>query len=88
MISVEWAAVARDQLGAIWATADEHELPTLDQLVLDLLSDLRFDPLDVGESRGGSRRVALRKPLTVWFEALDDGRRVRIFHVRRPARRG
>ncbi len=87
MISVEWKLAARDELDAIWAAADVGELPALERLVVDLLTDLRDDPLGVGESRTGVRRVVVRSPLTVWFEVLDDARRVRIYHIRRPARR-
>jgi hypothetical protein len=88
VIRVEWEAAARGELGVIWAAAGDAELPGLERQVLGLLTDLRADPLEVGESRDGSHRVAVRPPLTVWFEVFDDGRRVRIFHVRRPTPRG
>ena len=88
MIDVVWEVSARDALDAVWAAAAEADLPALEAAVQGLLADLLDDPLEVGESRGGPVRVAVRPPLTVWLEVLDDGRRVRIVRVRRPTRRG
>ena len=88
MRDIAWARSAHDQFLAIWEAADEADLPALEQAVQGVFADLQADPLGVGESRDGRRRVVSRPPLTVWFEVLDAGRRVRVVRVHRPARRG
>ncbi|HKB41372.1 MAG TPA: hypothetical protein VKD72_33410 [Gemmataceae bacterium] len=82
MSPLEWVDKARDQLADIWVAATPAERAVMGPLVVQLESDLRDDPLAVGESSSSSRRVVIRSPLVVWFNVWPG--RVRIFYVTRP----
>jgi plasmid stabilization system protein ParE len=84
MSLVEWTNAARDQLADIWVLATPAERTVIERVVVAGERDLADDPLAVGESRFDRVRVAIRPPLTIWFEISADGSRVRIFRIRRP----
>lgn len=84
MSIVEWEEKARDELADIWVAATPAERAVIEPFVLKLERDLVADPDDVGESRGGRRRVLIGRLLVVWFDVWPG--RARVFHLTRPKR--
>jgi hypothetical protein len=68
MFAVVWRTRALDELADIVVQSD---LPTQDVIarqVTALNNRLAVDPLDVGESRGGNRRIGIADPICILFE--------------------
>jgi hypothetical protein len=75
--TVLWAPSAEAELTQLWLDAvDRNSIRTSAD---DIEQDLERDPLKVGESRSGNRRILLRPPLGVKYEVREDDRVVRVF---------
>jgi hypothetical protein len=63
----------------LWLESDHQRAMTeaIDRLVRQLVRD----PLQVGESRGPQRRIALEWPVGIEFEIDDVAREVRIYRL-------
>jgi hypothetical protein len=80
MYDLDWPPAVLDELAAIYVAVDVPVRERLAGMVEKLNTDLRHDPLSVGESRNGPLRVVIRAGLTVYFGVT--GRKVRVVQVR------
>jgi hypothetical protein len=81
--TVIWLDGPLNQLAA--ATASTWGTPANDAIVRTMARverRLEADPMQVGESRAGHRRIVIEPPLTVEFEVHDDQRTVIVTRVR------
>lgn len=81
MSILKWTDLALQQFAAIFAAATPEKRLLLVPVITQLEQDLIADPLSVGESRSGSIRVFIQKPLVIWFTVEEDY--VRIIRVKR-----
>ena len=51
--SVVWLSIARDRFDRLWTGATEHDQARLGRAMVELDVFLRYDPLGLGEARGG-----------------------------------
>jgi len=80
---MKWTVIyrpsAQDELANIWLNAADP------QAVADAADEidrvLSRDPLNSGESRGGSTRMIVERPLTVLFDVNPDDVLVTVFAV-------
>jgi hypothetical protein len=84
MYGLIWTDPSLDELADIWVACSPAERGEVEAAILRLDPALMRDPTAVGESRGGSRRVAFETPLVVWFTVSDADRVVRVTHVAKP----
>jgi hypothetical protein len=77
--TVVWAAEAECELAALWTSAaDRSRIATAADSLDRALSR---DPVVVGESRSGSRRIVFCLPLGIRFEIIEGDRMVRVLAV-------
>ena len=79
---VAWRRAARNDLAAMWVDADLRAEITEAANRIDFL--LANNPLGVGESRDGDRRILIEEPLAVLFKVKPvEGKVVvtRVWHV-------
>ena len=81
MYDVVWADHAYDDLADVWVTATPETRDRIELVLRNLSTELRTDPDDVGESRDGLRRIAIRPPLVMVFRVRATARTVRVNHV-------
>ena len=67
MFRVQWLQSALTQLSAIWVEADPPLRARITQATHEVDRELRTDPLNLGESRSESSRIAFVPPLGVLF---------------------
>jgi hypothetical protein len=72
--TVHWTRRAEQQLAHLWNTAPDRHAVAAAADYLD--GELQRDPLSVGESRGGARRIAFVPPLTAFFDVYPPDLRV------------
>lgn len=82
MFEVEWTEAALNALSEAWLTANSEQRRRITQASDALDTQLRENPLDVGESREGSRRLAIEMPLVVTFRVNLQTRTVLVSTVR------
>lgn len=77
--TLTYTAAAKDELATIWMDATDR------QVIADAANaierELRLEPLNVGESRDGNRRLVIKAPIAVHFFAVPDDMKVVVFHV-------
>ena len=76
---VEWVPSAVDSLALIWMATAEREAVVLAGHRIDTL--LTTDPHRLGESREDGFRILIERPLTVYFEVIQDDLKVRVLRV-------
>ncbi len=77
---VEWTPDAENDLAALWTTAEDQRAVTEASEWLD--SHLTFNPLQFGEPWTSSvHRIAVRDPIGVEFEVIEDDKRVIVHGV-------
>jgi hypothetical protein len=84
MFDLIWTDYALDELADIWVRCSPPERDEVASAVQRLDPQLVRDPMAVGESRGGNRRVAIEPPIVVWFVVSAPDRTVRVNHVSKP----
>jgi hypothetical protein len=78
--AVEWTPEAGSDLAAIWTAAADRSAVTTAAAWLD--ARLARDPLHTGQPWGSSvHRVAVRDPIGVEFEVIEDDKRVIVHGV-------
>jgi hypothetical protein len=82
-----WEDSARDELADIWVGATPQVRNIIEAQILQLERDLIADPLAVGESRSGTRRVVVLLPLPLVISFRVHGNHVRIVGILRPRKR-
>jgi len=70
--SVQWQESAENELAQIWIDAEDRSLITATADQIDKL--LVNDPESLGESRGGSNRILIERPLAVLYRVEKDQR--------------
>ena len=78
--TVIWKPSARQRLADVWIVADDRRAVASAADAIDRV--LRDDPLEQGESRGGSARILIVLPLAVVYDVREDDRLVEILTVR------
>ena len=81
MFHVEWRAQAQISLLEIWLLADTALLSPLRDAINELERRLASAPLDEGEIRQGSKRVAFESPLGIDFSVDDEKKLVKVAKV-------
>jgi hypothetical protein len=71
---------ARARLAAAWLGASDRNAVT--RVIAQIERQLRFDPLQAGESRSGTNRVIISSPLVVTYSVILDDNKVRVTDVR------
>lgn len=71
---VVWIRSAKLRLAELWIAAADRAEVTRAADAIDAM--LRKDPLNVGESRQGERRVLIEPPLAVYYDVSIPDRRV------------
>ncbi len=77
--TVIWLFDAQEMLAAVWTAAADRKAVTEATYRID--RRLADDPLDVGESREGNRRLAFDPPLQVMFRVFAADKRVEVVSV-------
>ena len=78
--NVIWTQDAEEELAAAWVSAADQRAVTI--AANEIENQLKFTPLASGESRTSPlRRVLLCPPLGVWFDIIEDDKKVRILAV-------
>jgi hypothetical protein len=75
--TVVWEKAAEARLASLWI-ASPSERNTITARVAGLEAALRCDPLNVGESRGGNRRMVIDHPIAMRFTVSEPDRLVRV----------
>ena len=86
MYAVVWKDAALDELADVYVAADPADRARMAAGVEALNTRLAADPLDEGESRGGTRRIAFPDLLAVSFTIDPVDRVVRVTAVARYGR--
>lgn len=81
MYDVVWTDHAYDDLADVWVAAQSETRDRIETALRKLTAELNDDPDEVGESRDGLRRIAVRPPLVVVFRVESVARTVRVNHV-------
>ena len=81
-MKAEWDDASSDALADIWVVATPAERDEIERAVVLANRLLTDNPENEGESRGGSDRVLIVRPLTVWYR-VRPGPRAVVFNVRR-----
>jgi hypothetical protein len=82
MYRVDWLQSVVDELAKSWLQADSAQRKAITAASHKIDKGLQQDPLNVGESRAGGRRIEFFAPLAVTFEVDDEAKTVTILHVR------
>lgn len=83
-----WDDIAKDQFADIWVQATQPgERDRLERAYHRVNRKLDSDPMFVGESRGGNRRLWFTRPLAVLYELIPGGG-ARVLRVLRPSGTG
>ncbi len=77
----EWTDKATDDLADIWVAATLAERNEIERAVLHANRKIGDDPENAGESRGGTARVFVSPPVTVWYRVRPNGQ-ARVFGIR------
>jgi hypothetical protein len=75
-----WLPDAEEELTQIWLEAVDKAAVT--QAVYDIEQALKFNPLEHGESRGGTHRAISAGPVVVAYEPFPDDLRVQIISIK------
>jgi hypothetical protein len=78
---VRWSDDALEQLAEIWL--DTPDPPAVTAANAEIDRRLARDPWSQGESRAGTRRVLVERPLIVAYEIIEDDRKVIVLKVGR-----
>jgi plasmid stabilization system protein ParE len=82
--TVLWSFAALNELAEIWLKASDRQAVTDAAQAIDKL--LEADPMEVGESRAGGRRILINSPLVVIFNVSVESGTVVVARVRRSRR--
>ena len=82
MFIVIWRDSALNELADAFVRADLLRRDTIEHAVMRLNAQLASDPIDLGESRSGSQRVAFDKPCAITFLVDTTAGVVRVTHFR------
>jgi hypothetical protein len=77
--SVVWRPVADEQLADAWMAAADRNAVTAAAAAIDRA--LEHDPLGQGESRTGTTRILIERPLAALYEIVADDRQVFVLKV-------
>lgn len=78
--AVEWTPDAENDLAALWNTAPDRAVVTAASAWLD--ARLAYDPLHFGQPwASGVHRIAVRDPIGIEFEVIEDDKRVIVHGV-------
>ncbi len=83
MFEYAWLEPVLDELATLYVAADRRERDEMAAGVAAFNAQLASDPMGVGESRSGGRRVAFPPLLCVFFRVDYADRRVWVTHVSR-----
>ncbi len=83
--TVAWMPLALDELAAIWTAAADQNAVTGASHRID--QRLAIDPLNEGESRDGTERIAFEPPLRILIRVYAAERTVEVFSVGSYSRR-
>ena len=78
---VRWSDDALERLAELWLDASDPSAVTAANLEID--RRLARDPWSQGESRAGTRRVFVERPLIIAYEIIEDDKRVIVLKVGR-----
>ena len=80
---MKWTVVyrppAKDELANIWINTPDPQ--AVDNAADEIDRILASNPLEVGESRGGRKRIVIEWPLTVLYEMFTEDAVVEVFLV-------
>jgi hypothetical protein len=88
MFRVVWAGAALNELAALWLAADSSGRQAITRATRLIDELLGSEPVDQGESRGGSERIMFVAPLGVTYAVDSQDRVVRVLQVWRFRPRG
>jgi hypothetical protein len=77
---VIWDDMALVQLDEIWKASLDQE--GIQNTATRINTELRFNPLQAGESRSRNYRVLFKYPLVIWFRVIERLSEVQVLHVR------
>jgi hypothetical protein len=80
MWAVIWKDQALDDLADALVQSDLATQDTIERLIKQFNAELAADPLQVGESRTGNRRIAHRAPCAISFLVDSTDQVVRVTH--------
>lgn len=83
--TVIWLYPALDQLTTLWNDGPDRNAVTAASHRIDIR--LANDPLNEGESRGGSERITFESPLQLLFRVFETEQEVHVAEVRRFGRK-
>jgi plasmid stabilization system protein ParE len=77
---VNWEDAALRELDEIWKASLDRE--GIENTATRINTELRYSPLEAGESRHDDYRVLFKFPLVVWFRVIERMQEVQVLHVR------
>jgi plasmid stabilization system protein ParE len=77
---VVWEDAALNELDDIWKAS--HDKEGVQNTATRIDTQLKFNPLEAGESRSRNYRVLIKYPLVVWFRVIERLNEVQVLHVR------
>lgn len=81
MYRVLWESFALRLLADVWIDASSNDRAQITDAVSEADRLLKFDPLDIGESRAGIERIAFFGPLGILFEVHEREEVVKVLEV-------
>jgi hypothetical protein len=77
--TVVWQAATEQDLILLWMSAPDQAAVTAACNAID--AALQSDPLGVGESRSGIKRILIEPPLAVLYDVIEDDGKVVVWQV-------
>jgi plasmid stabilization system protein ParE len=77
--TVIWRPTAQQRLARLWIDSSDRQAVTAAANDIDRF--LKHDPLHHGESRFGSTRLLIHRPLAVYYDVSEDDRIVTVWAV-------
>ncbi|MCI0640518.1 MAG: type II toxin-antitoxin system RelE/ParE family toxin [Gemmataceae bacterium] len=81
MYEVRWKKPAQDQLADLWVKADSPTRKSITKATHTIDQKLGEDPTQEGESRPNDQRILFVKPLGVYFQVIEQSRKVFVLRV-------
>jgi plasmid stabilization system protein ParE len=81
MFVVRWTKRASNKMADLWLGGDSDLRRAITQAIHIIDQQLQSDPLDLGESRPGKRRIHFVSPLGIFYRVDETKSMVRVLQV-------
>jgi mRNA-degrading endonuclease RelE of RelBE toxin-antitoxin system len=81
MFLVRWKKTASNKMTDLWLGGDSDLRKAITQAIHSIDQQLQSDPLNLGESRSGKRRIHFVSPLGILYKVDETKSMVRVLQV-------